>query len=161
MRESADLRLGEIESLLIEPQRDPHVDMVLSSPGPDRYRVASPLGSVEFVRLIDTGTDDDGRPVDRYRYEVDAVVDADPIAATTDDRFVGLALEREGVFPTRDANAYPHAHDQIAQFFDSPHAPDLVVQHTAGHHYDTNLGEHGSLGVVQARAPFIASGAGV
>lgn len=161
MRESADPRLGEIESLLIEPQRDPHVDMVLSSPGPDRYRVASPSGSVEFVRLIDTGTDDDGRPVDRYRYEVDAVVDADPIADTTDDRFVGLALEREGVFPTRDVNAYPHAHDQIAQFFDSPHAPDLVVQHTAGHHYETNIGEHGSLGVVQARAPFIASGAGV
>ena len=38
------------------------LDRAAQRRAPDRYRVASPLGSVEFVRLIDTGTDDDGRP---------------------------------------------------------------------------------------------------
>lgn len=67
-------------------------------------------------------------------------------------------LETSGVDPF---DAAPHAHDEVAQFFDSPHAPDLAVVHTAAHRFHGNIGEHGALNVTQRRAPFIVAGAGV
>jgi len=149
--------VAEAARALTDESMTDYVDMVIGSPRPDRFHVSSVGGAVEFRRILAPGEDG----VDRYRYEVDHVEGDDPIAADDPTRFVGLDAELAHLHPTRDTNAYPHAHDQIAQFFDSPHAPDLVVQHTAGHRYGTNAGEHGSLGVVQARAPFIASGAGV
>ena len=66
--------------------------------------------------------------------------------------------------PTARENAYPHAFDQIAQLFDAPAAPDLCVLHSAAHNWEDqggHLGEHGSLGLVQARAPFVLAGKGV
>ena len=66
--------------------------------------------------------------------------------------------------PTAADNAYPFAYEQIAQLFDSPAAPDLCVLHSAAHNWEDqggHLGEHGSLGVVQARAPFVIGGKGV
>ena len=45
-----------------------------------------------------------------------------------------------------------------------PAAPDLCVIHSAAHNWEDqggHLGEHGSLGVVQARAPFVIAGKGV
>ena len=52
-----------------------------------------------------------------------------------------------------DQNSYPHAFEQFAQLFDHPSAPDLCVIHSASHNWADqggHLGEHGSLGVVQA-----------
>ena len=72
----------------------------------------------------------------------------------------GLDAEAATTPPGRHQNAYPHAFDSIAQFFDAPNAPDLVALHTAAHHYG-HMGQHGSLAAVQARAPFIAAGRGV
>ena len=66
--------------------------------------------------------------------------------------------------PHRRDNAYPFAYDQTAQLFDSPAAPDLCVIHSAAHNWEDqggHLGEHGSLGIVQARAPFVIGGKGV
>ena len=60
--------------------------------------------------------------------------------------------------PHRDDNAYPFAYAQTAQLFDSPAAPDLCVIHSAAHNWEDqggHLGEHGSLGIVQARAPMV------
>ncbi len=66
--------------------------------------------------------------------------------------------------PSRRENSYPNAYEHLAQLFDHPSAPDLVVLHSAAHFWGDqggHLGEHGSLGIVQARAPFIAAGAGI
>lgn len=166
MHDSGNRRaVGDIEAVLLDGHFERQIDMVISSPAPNRYRVAAPGGSSEFARSsrtdIERNDNGAGSQVDRPVYAADSVVGVDPLADTATDRFVGLTDELAHPFPTRDINAYPHAQDQIAQFFDSPHAPDLVVQHTPGHHFDSNLGEHGSLGIVAARAPFIASGAGV
>lgn len=161
MRSTADHPAAPaVEARLVHEAFDREVDMVLRPLGGDRYRVASSSGAVEFRRSIEPGENDAG-VFDRYRYDVESVEGADPLADRATDRFVGLAAELGAPHPGRDDNAFPHAHDQIAQFFDSPHAPDLVVQHPAHHRFGANLGEHGSLGIVQARAPFIASGAGV
>ena len=65
--------------------------------------------------------------------------------------------------PPRDANSYPFAFDHVAQLFDHPAAPDLCVLHSAAHNWEDqggHRGEHGSLGIVQARAPFVDRGQG-
>jgi hypothetical protein len=55
------------------------------------------------------------------------------------------------------------AFDHVAQLFDHPDAPDLCVLHSAAHNWEDqggHRGEHGSLGIVQARAPFVVAGRG-
>ena len=59
---------------------------------------------------------------------------------------------------------YPFAAVRLHSLFADPRAPDLAVVHTDAHHWPDrggHLGEHGSLGAVQSRAPFLLSGAGV
>lgn len=162
MRSSGDgITADEVEAALIADHHDAHVDMVLRQLEPDVYRAACATGSVVFRRSVEWHDDVDGSPVQRPTYTVEATTGTDPLRSTSTDQLVGYDAEAAGAYPHRDANAYPHAHDQIAQFFDAEHAPDLVAQHTAAHRFGKNVGEHGSLGIVQARAPFIMSGAGV
>ena len=139
--------LEAIEAALADPAVSHIVEIVLSRRG-DGFRAASHTGSVEFR------VDPDG-------VHIDAVTGVDPIADTDPDRFVGHLDEIDGEHPDATTNSYPYAHDQIAQFFSSPEAPDLYVSRTASHHAGGNIGDHGNLGVVQARAPFIAAGPGV
>ena len=145
-------RARRLEATLTDSQLSDRVEMVLSRVAPDRYRAAAVDGSVEFTR---------DRSGERPTYAVERTEGRDPLAERSESHLVGHDEERRAPFPVRDANAYPHAHDSVAQFFDGDHAPDLVALHTAAHHTDGHLGQHGSLGVVQARAPFLASGAGV
>lgn len=158
---SHDDRCQGLEEALTDRSFDAAVDMVLSSPARDRFRATSADGSVTFERRTVTVDDHDGVPVERHEFTIVDLDRKNPLADGSTDRFSTSADEARAPFPNRDANAYPHAYDQIAQFFDSAHAPELVVQHAPSHRFGTNLGEHGSLGVVQARAPFVASGAGV
>ena len=144
--------IAALESALVDHSLEHQVEMVLTHPGPDRYRAVAVDGSVSFRRIAEGGA---------YRYEVESTSGRDPLSDHSPDRFSGHHVERSGVHPTRVDNAYPHAFDSIAQFFDSPHSPELVALHTSSHHPGEHLGEHGSLGVTQARGPFIAAGAGV
>ena len=145
-----------LEARLISADLADRVEMVVRplGPGPSgahRYRAAAVDGSVEFER-----TEHDGR----YRYQVVATQGRDPLATQDPGAQSGLDVERQG-HPDRTTNSFPHAFDSIAQFFDGEHAPDLLALHTAAHRTDGNLGQHGSLGVVQGRAPFVAAGAGI
>lgn len=88
----------------------------------------------------------------------DPVRNQDPLA------FAGLPAELADPSPPNARNAYPHAGRRLASVFADPRAPDIAVIHTGKHYWPErggHLGEHGSLSVVQSRAPFIVSGAGV
>ncbi|MDX6287763.1 MAG: phosphonoacetate hydrolase [Frankiales bacterium] len=88
----------------------------------------------------------------------DPVRNQDPLA------FASLAAELADPSPPNLRNAYPHAGRRLASVFADPRAPDIAVIHTGKHYWPErggHLGEHGSLNVVQSRAPFILSGAGV
>lgn len=141
-----------LETTLTDAALADRVEMVIRPDGDDTYRAAAVDGAVTFRRRAVDG---------RHEYEVVSVEGRNPLAEQSTDRFVGHDHERERVHPDRSENAYPHAFDSIAQFFDAPHAPDLIATHTAAHMTDAHLGQHGSLSAVQARAPFIAAGAGV
>ena len=60
--------------------------------------------------------------------------------------------------------SYPFAAARLHSLFADPRSPDLAVVHTGAHHWPErggHLGEHGSLGALQSRAPLVLSGAGV
>lgn len=148
------VQVGAAQAVLAAPELEPIVDMVLTADA-DGYEVASARGRTRFHRV----------PAGHgWRFEVDLVEGEDPIANQDPAHLSPLAEERRHPQPRGEANAYPFAHEQIAQLFDSPAAPDLCVIHSSAHNWEDeggHRGEHGSLDVVQARAPFVLAGAGV
>ena len=138
--------------VLVDPSLQALVEMVVSSPAPNLYEARSVDGAVRFRR----------RPTARgWDFEVEAVEGRHPLDDQDPTRFAPLSAEMAAPQPDRRANSYPYAYEHVAQVFDHPCAPDLCVIHTASHRQEDHRGEHGSIGVVQARAPFVLAGAGV
>jgi phosphonoacetate hydrolase len=147
--------VDQAQAALLDPTLDGVVEMVLRQIDPDTYEATAIDGRVR-VRRRDH---DHG-----WQFDELAVEGRNPLGDQSTDRFSPLADERGTPFPTREQNAYPNAYEQLGQLFDHPAAPDLVAVHTAGHNWEDHgghRGEHGSLDVVQARAPFVLAGAGV
>lgn len=89
----------------------------------------------------------------------------DPVANTDPMAFLPYRLECADPGPDNERNAYPEPARRLLSFFADPdRSPDLVVVHTPRHFFPEqggHRGEHGSLDVIQSRAPFVLSGAGV
>lgn len=135
------------EAVLTDPTLQREVDSVLRRTATG-YRAASARGSVDFTR-----THDDMIVVDDRGDH--------PLADQRTDQRVSVGHEIDDPWSLLGDHPTPHAMASIAQYFDSPHAPDLVVLHAPTHRFHGNVGEHGSLATTQARAPFIAAGPGV
>jgi hypothetical protein len=93
----------------------------------------------------------------------------DPVACTDPMAFLAYRPPAGNVEPAVDGpagagNAYPDPARRLLSFFADPtRSPDLVVVHTPRHYFPQeggHRGEHGSLDVVQSRAPLLVSGAG-
>jgi phosphonoacetate hydrolase len=90
----------------------------------------------------------------------------DPIAS--EDPMAFLPYDREcaspGPLTSRD-NSYPYAASRILSLFADPtRSPDVAVMHTPRHFFPDqggHVGEHGSLDVIQSRAPLLLSGKGI
>jgi phosphonoacetate hydrolase len=136
--------------VLLDASLEPIVDMVLTRRD-GAYEALSADGRVRF-------TSDSGA-VSLLEQE-----GTNPIGNQATDAYAGLEAELAHMHPHRRDNSYPNAYEQIVQLFDAPAAPDLCVLHSARHNWEDqggHLGEHGSLGVVQARAPWVIAGPGV
>lgn len=119
------------------------------------YVASNSLGTVRFSRH------EEGRST---RYEILEVKGDNFLEKQDQGAFSPLDDERSSLFPTAAENHYPNAYETIAQIFDDPNAPDMAAVHTAAHNWEEeggHRGEHGSLDVVQARAPFISAGKGI
>ena len=139
-------------TVLLDPALEPIVELVVSRESAGRFAARAVDGTVTFERSDDGG------------HRVVEVSGRNPLGDQATDRFADAADELAHLFPHRTENAYPFAYEQVSQIWDHPHAPDLVVLHTAAHHWADqggHIGEHGSIGAVQARAPFVLSGRGV
>lgn len=154
-RTEADSDRARALEVLTDPAHAEIVDVVVWRDGPDGYGAANAGGEVSFRRRnVGTG----------WVFDVEVVAGANPFADQSTDRFVGLAAEMAGKYPRQADNSYPYAYEQVAQLFDSPDAPDLCVIHSARHNWEDHggeRGEHGSLDLIQSRAPFIIGGAGI
>ncbi len=153
-----------IAALLADaPARD-HVDLVTTWRD-GAYEVWARRGMIRFKRYVD----DDGQ----LHFEIveqvgeNPVANQDPFAVSTIAE--EMAASAAGAHSPDDPNlaflepqtiTHPHAYERIAQLFDSPRAPDIMVSPKA-YTYGTQPGQHGALDVVQSRAPLIFSGPGV
>src|SRR4051794_3531251 len=137
--------------ILLDSSLEPIVDMVLTRRD-DRYEALASDGNVTFVRTENGG------------FEEVETRGRNLLGDQSTDKFAGLETELASLHPHRFDNAYPFAYAQTAQLFDSSAAPDLCVIHSAAHNWEDqggHLGEHGSIGIVQARAPMVIGGKGV
>lgn len=144
--------------ILASPDLAPICEMVVwrESDGQDETFVASnSIGTVRYAR----------RPADgRYDYEVVSVDGVNFLEKQDQSTFAPIDDERKNLYPTPTENHYPHAYESLSQIFDDPNAPDMAAVHTASHNWEDeggHLGEHGSVDVIQARAPFVAAGRGI
>jgi len=125
----------------------------------------------------EAGRDADGRPAavlvadhgGRARLSADhpdgvAVSGRHPLPSTDPLAFLPYAAEAADASPPHERNSYPLPWLRLASFFTDRRSPDVAIVHTAGHYFPEqggHRGEHGSLDVIQSRAPFLVSGAGV
>lgn len=140
-----------------------HVDLVITWRA-GAYEVWSQRGMIRFRRVLQ-GAD--------LTFEVIEQIGTNPIAEQ-DPRAVSTvaaelrAAEASG-WSTEDANqafiepaelTYPWGYERIAQLFDSPHAPDLVLSPKC-FAFGLQPGQHGALDCVQSRAPLAFAGPGI
>ena len=140
--------------VLTDRTLEPIVEMVLTVRA-GAYEAHSADGWVRFARHLQGAG---------WRYQVLDVGGRNPLGDQDCSRFAGASAEAAARYPRRAANSYPHGYEQVVQFFEAPMAPDLCVVHSASHNYEDrggHRGEHGSLDVVQSRAPFVLAGRGV
>lgn len=129
------------------------------------YEVWAKRGMVRFQRHFGG----DGA----HEYRVIETVGINPIE--DEDSLAVATIEEELDAASRSGNAtddpdkayiepeqltYPLAYERIAQLFDSPNAPDLVLNPKC-YAFGRQAGQHGALDVVQSRAPLAFSGPGV
>jgi hypothetical protein len=91
---------------------------------------------------------------------------ADPVASEDPMAFMPYDAELAAAGPRVSTdNAYPYAALRILSLFGDPdRSPDVAVVHTPRHWFvdeGGHVGEHGSLDVIQSRAPLVMSGPGV
>lgn len=153
-----------ILALLTDAEVRDQVDLVITHRD-DAYEVWSARGLVRFIRVL---RDDGG-----FSYDVVEQLGENPIGRQDHRAIVSIAEElgasaRSG-HPTEDPNrafiepsevTYPHAYERIAQLFDSPNAPDLILSPKA-YAFGLQPGQHGALDIVQSRAPLAFAGPGV
>jgi len=162
-----------IHVLLTDPVAGPQTDMVITWRA-GAYEVWAQRGMIRFVREYAEASTPAAPTGERaYRYRIIEQIGENPLAnqdyralATIDEE---LAASKASGFPGVDANrafvapeynSYPFAYERIAQLFDSPNAPDLVVNPKA-YAFGRQPGQHGALDAIHARSPLIFAGPGV
>jgi hypothetical protein len=152
-----------IVALLRDPEVAAHVDLVITCRN-HAYEVWAARGMFRFERRAHNG---------RAAFRVLEQIGANPIA---DQRHTAIATCAEELraaaasgHATEDVNrafiepsqvSYPYAYERIAQLFDSPYAPDLVISPKC-YAFGLQPGQHGALDVVQSRAPLAFAGPGI
>ena len=153
-----------IRALLTDPVVGPQTDLVITYRD-GAYEVWARRGMIRFERRYARGGG--------YEYAVIEQIGENPVERQ-DPRAVStleeeVAASRSSGFEPEDANTayvdssqvtYPLAYERIAQLFDSPNAPDLVVN-PQPYLFGRQPGQHGALDVIQARSPLIFSGPGI
>ncbi len=145
------------------PTRD-HVDLVATYRD-GAYEIWSTRGMVRFKRHLNARGE--------LAFEVVEQIRENPVG--NQDRFAVATLDEELTAAERSGNrvddpnlafiepgalSHPHAYERIAQTFDSPRGPDLIVSPKC-YAYGVQPGQHGAIDVVQSRAPLFFAGPGV
>ena len=153
-----------IRLLLTDPVVGPQTDWVATYRD-GAYEVWAARGMVRFQRFFS--------PNGGYTYRIVEQVGANPIYAQ-DPRAVStiqeeLAAARASGYSADDPDrayvepqhlTYPLAYERVSQLFDSPNAPDLVLN-PKSYAFGRQRGQHGACDVIQSRSFLVFSGPGV
>ncbi len=152
-----------ILALLRDREVADQIDLVITCRD-GAYEVWAARGMVRFERRAANG---------QPQFAVIEQIGANPIADQRHTLIATCAEELQAAaasgHPTEDVNrafiepsqvSYPHAYERIAQLFDSPYAPDLVISPKC-YAFGLQRGQHGALDVVQSRAPLAFAGPGI
>ncbi len=136
-----------------------HVVALVAWPDPEAGRL--PDGRPAAVLVADHG----GRArLDEQHPDGQVLTGRNPLASTDPLAFLPYEQEVADPSPDHERNAYPLPWLRLSSFFADRRSPDVAIVHTAGHYFPEvggHRGEHGSLDVIQSRAPLLLSGAGV
>jgi hypothetical protein len=152
-----------ILGLLRDPPAADQIDLVITARD-GAYEVWAARGMIRFERRRRGG---------QLEFEIIEQIGQNPIGdqrhtavATCAEELRAAAASGHG---TEDVNTafiepseltYPYAFERIAQLFDSPLAPDIVVSPKC-YAFGLQPGQHGALDVVQSRAPLAFAGPGI
>ncbi len=153
-----------IIALLSDPVRGRETDLVITYRD-DAYEVWAARGMVRFVRFLADGGGYGYRVIEQIG--ANPVGDQDPTAVATfaSELEAGAKSGFSGTDPAKafvepEQLSYPLAYERIAQLFDSPNAPDIVIS-PKSYAFGRQPGQHGALDVMQSRAPLVLMGPGV
>ncbi len=158
------------------------LDLLLPHPGTafvaarigDIYEVRGPGGWIAYTReqtnegyvyeIVDGEGDNpiaNQDPTSFNTYEDELAWGSNPLGTSIPDHDYEADDPRLSFIEPED-DVYPFGYERIAAFFDNPNAPDLYVNPRSYTHAGSgNIGTHGSLNMVQSRAPLLIMGKGV
>jgi len=152
-----------ILALLRDPEVRDQVDLVITYRN-EAYEVWAQRGMIRFQRTYEDG---------RVGYHLIEQCGENPIENQSTTMLATCAEELEAAnasgHVTEEVNhafiepallSYPHAYERIAQLFDSPLAPDLILSPKC-FAFGMQAGQHGALDIVQSRAPLAFAGPGI
>ena len=153
-----------IHLLLTDPVVGPQTDLVITYRD-GAYEVWAKRGMVRFQRFY--------APDGGYEYRIIEQIGANPIESqdpavlstvaeelAAADRSGFSATDPAGAFVEPEHLTYPFAYERIAQLFDSPNAPDLIVN-PKSYAFGRQPGQHGALDIIHSRAFLFLRGPGV
>jgi phosphonoacetate hydrolase len=140
---------------LISADTIARVDGLAEKLAANHFRFTSSFGSVTWRRVASG-----------YRWSIiiDETDGLDLLNLDRADRFVSLADEQHAVARrplSPEDHSRPYAYDSIAQLFDDPKVPSLLLIPAAGFPMHGNVGNHGALTSVQCRGMFLGAGPGI
>jgi phosphonoacetate hydrolase len=153
-----------IHILLTDEKAGPQTDMVITYRD-GAYEAWAKRGMVRFQRFYAPGGGYEYRVVEEIGENPLANQDRKALATVDEELAASKASGFTGVDPNvayiePEQNAYPMAYERIAQLFDSPNAPDLIMNPRC-YAFGRQPGQHGALDAVQARSPLVFSGPGI
>ena len=153
-----------IHLLLTAPSVSDQTDLVITYRR-GAYEVWAARGMIRFQRFC--------QPGGGYQYRVVEQIGQNPIenqdlsALATFQSELEAASRGSGsesvpsrAFVEPQHLSYPFAYERISQLFDSPNAPDIVVN-PKSYAFGEQPGQHGALDVIHSRAVLVMSGPGI
>ena len=123
------------------------------------YEAWAKRGMVRWVRRYATGGGYDYAVIERHGENPLERQDPRALSTFAEESAAGSAPSDPQHSYVEEVT-YPYAYERLSQLFDSPNAPDLVVN-PKSYTFGRQPGQHGALDVIQSRSPLIFSGPGV
>ena len=150
--------------LLTEPPASEQTDLVITY-RQDAYEVWARRGMIRFQRFYGPGGGYQYRVIDQIGHNPVENQDCSTLATLGGEVEAPSSGSDTGSGPSRafvepEHVSYPFAYERISQLFDSPNAPDIVVN-PKSYAFGQQPGQHGALDVIHSRATLVLSGPGV